>query len=276
MVQSRYNRDFPNFQDGCRRHLGFWKKSLRRAVNTPSPDWSALPPVEVEQGRFVSGFSDPHILQSCHHINLTEIYLFLYIFNRLGILLCSNDFFLNHKRPHVDIVICIEMARKKSAHRKEKKSYFHVKRVQKNWTKKSFFYKGDGIKNNYKEYLLCQDVIVLWSMCDLLERFHVCLCVLFCDIMCKTKYGTHRFLISINTHFDVQMTICPNNTDQSRQHYQTQHGGPAYGLHTHSRAHSLTQHTRSVSSPLTTCTAACCCWQSPDSQWGGGSERSNI
>ena len=27
MVQSRYNRDFPYFQDGPRRHPGFWKKT---------------------------------------------------------------------------------------------------------------------------------------------------------------------------------------------------------------------------------------------------------
>ena len=45
-------------------------------------------------------------------------------------------------------------------------------------------------------------------MCDLLDHYHVCLCVLFCDNLCKKKYGTHRFLMIINTPFNAQMTIC--------------------------------------------------------------------
>ena len=35
MLQSRYNRDFPNFQDGRRRHLGFWKKAIVGAWHHP-------------------------------------------------------------------------------------------------------------------------------------------------------------------------------------------------------------------------------------------------
>jgi len=46
MLQSRYSRDFPNFQDGRRRHLGFWKKGYSWRLTSSRSDnkgvWGTL------------------------------------------------------------------------------------------------------------------------------------------------------------------------------------------------------------------------------------------